>query len=42
MRKEFGKGWSNEDIDDVLAVRYYIKYVRIPTEVFIASLGILT
>lgn len=26
MRKDFGKGWSNEDIDDVLAVRYYIKY----------------
>lgn len=26
MRKEFGKGWPNEDIDPVLAARYYVKY----------------
>lgn len=27
MRKEFGKPWSNEDIDNVIAANYYIKYV---------------
>ncbi|KAI1731618.1 FKBP-type peptidyl-prolyl cis-trans isomerase domain-containing protein [Ditylenchus destructor] len=26
MRKEFGKAWSNEDIDNVIAAKYYIKY----------------
>ena len=26
MRKEFGKTWSNEDIDNVLAAKYYITY----------------
>ncbi|KAI6203449.1 Peptidylprolyl isomerase [Aphelenchoides besseyi] len=25
-KKDFGKTWRNEDIDNVLAVRYYIKY----------------
>ncbi|KHJ74884.1 hypothetical protein OESDEN_25500 [Oesophagostomum dentatum] len=24
--KEFGKTWKNEDIDNVTAVKYYIKY----------------
>ena len=28
-KKEFGKIWSNEDIDDVQAARYYIKYFDI-------------
>jgi FKBP-type peptidyl-prolyl cis-trans isomerase len=26
MRKEFGKTWKNEDIDNILAARYYILY----------------
>lgn len=26
MRKDFGKSWKNEDIDDVLAAKYYIKF----------------
>uniref|UniRef100_A0A1I7XEU9 peptidylprolyl isomerase n=1 Tax=Heterorhabditis bacteriophora TaxID=37862 RepID=A0A1I7XEU9_HETBA len=26
MKKEFGKTWSNEDIDNVIVARYYIKY----------------
>ncbi|KAI6233047.1 Peptidylprolyl isomerase [Aphelenchoides fujianensis] len=26
QRKDYGKNWRNEDIDNVLAVRYYIKY----------------
>ncbi|VDL70977.1 unnamed protein product [Nippostrongylus brasiliensis] len=26
MRKEFGKTWKNEDIDNAEAVKYYIKY----------------
>jgi Ca2+-binding EF-hand superfamily protein len=26
MRKEFGKTWSNDDIDNVMAAKYYIKY----------------
>jgi hypothetical protein len=25
QRKEFGKGWQNEDIDGVMAAKYYIK-----------------
>uniref|UniRef100_A0A914EEJ2 peptidylprolyl isomerase n=1 Tax=Acrobeloides nanus TaxID=290746 RepID=A0A914EEJ2_9BILA len=29
MRKEFGKTWSNEDIDNVMAAKYYIKYFDI-------------
>ena len=27
MLKEFGKAWPNEDIDPVLASKYYIKYI---------------
>uniref|UniRef100_A0A915DSL2 peptidylprolyl isomerase n=1 Tax=Ditylenchus dipsaci TaxID=166011 RepID=A0A915DSL2_9BILA len=26
LRREFGKTWSNEDIDNVMAAKYYIKY----------------
>uniref|UniRef100_A0A915B1N1 peptidylprolyl isomerase n=1 Tax=Parascaris univalens TaxID=6257 RepID=A0A915B1N1_PARUN len=26
MKKDFGKTWSNEDIDTVVAAKYYIKY----------------
>uniref|UniRef100_A0A914Y2D9 peptidylprolyl isomerase n=1 Tax=Panagrolaimus superbus TaxID=310955 RepID=A0A914Y2D9_9BILA len=26
MRKEFGKAWTNEDIDNILAAKYYITY----------------
>lgn len=26
MRKEFGKTWPNEDIDNVVASKYYVKY----------------
>jgi len=26
MRREYGKNWSNEDIDDVSAAKYYISY----------------
>ncbi|VDK49830.1 unnamed protein product [Gongylonema pulchrum] len=26
MKKNFGKTWSNEDIDQAMAARYYIKY----------------
>lgn len=29
MKKDFGKTWSNEDIDTVIAAKYYIKYVSL-------------
>uniref|UniRef100_A0A7E4ZXT3 peptidylprolyl isomerase n=1 Tax=Panagrellus redivivus TaxID=6233 RepID=A0A7E4ZXT3_PANRE len=29
MRKEYGKTWANEDIDNVHAARYYVKYFDI-------------
>lgn len=25
MKKEYGKTWTNEDIDNILAVKYYIR-----------------
>ena len=27
MRREFGKDWPNQDVDSVLAARYYVKWV---------------
>lgn len=29
MKKEYGKTWTNEDIDNILAVKYYIRYFDI-------------
>ncbi|KAK6049065.1 EF hand [Cooperia oncophora] len=29
MRKEYGKTWKNEDIDNTTAVKYYIRYFDI-------------
>ncbi|CAI5437585.1 unnamed protein product [Caenorhabditis angaria] len=32
MRKEYGKSWKNEDIDNVSAAKYYIKYFDVDSD----------